>query len=181
MIDIQGTSEEEIEKMVDLGILRGAFIALKHGHEKNFFKKDMEKVLKFVETLPIQYVFQSFFKMLLEYMQRRSDLEDAEFNKIVEQKLEPDMVTNFKTIFENAEERAEKRGEQKGIAIGEQKGIAIGEAMSKEILNKAIAVLLRTTSLTDGQIAKELETDEAFVKTIREEMQFLSSKKKKTD
>ena len=173
MIDIQGTSEEEIEKMVDLGILRGAFIALKHGHEKNFFKKDMEKVLKFVETLPIQYVFQSFFKMLLEYMQRRSDLEDAEFNKIVEQKLEPDMVTNFKTIFENAEERAEKRGEQKGIAIG--------EAMSKEILNKAIAVLLRTTSLTDGQIAKELETDEAFVKTIREEMQFLSSKKKKTD
>ena len=130
-------------------------------------------------------------------MQRRSDLEDAEFNKIVEQKLEPDMVTNFKTIFENAEERAEKRGEQKGIAIGEQKGIAIGEqkgiaigeqkgiaigeAMSKEILNKAIAVLLRTTSLTDSQIAKELETDEAFVKTIREEMQFLSSKKKKTD
>lgn len=108
-------------------------------------------------------------------MQRRSDLEDAEFNKIVEQKLEPDMATNFKTIFENAEERAEKRGEQKGIAIGEQKGIAIGEAMSKEILSKAIAVLLRTTSLTDAQIAKELETDVAFVKAIRDEKQFFSS------
>ena len=104
-------------------------------------------------------------------MQRRSDLEDAEFNKIVEQKLEPDMATNFKTIFENAEERAEKRGEQKGIAIG--------EAMSKEILNKAIAVLLRTTSLTDDQIAKELDTEVAFVKAIREDVQRLSSKKKK--
>ena len=195
MIDIQSTSEEEIEKMVDLGVLRGVFIALKHGHEKNFFKKDMEKVLKFVETLPIQYVFQSFFKMLLEYMQRRSDLEDAEFNKIVEQKLEPDMATNFKTIFENAEERAEKRGEQKGIAIGEQKGIAIGEqkgiaigeqkgiaigeAMSKEILNRAITVLLRTTSLTDIQIAKELETEESSVKAIREGMNLVPAKKKK--
>ena len=195
VIDIQSTSEEEIEKMVDLGVLRGVFIALKHGHEKNFFKKDMEKVLKFVETLPIQYVFQSFFKMLLEYMQRRSDLEDAEFNKIVEQKLEPDMATNFKTIFENAEERAEKRGEQKGIAIGEQKGIAIGEqkgiaigeqkgiaigeAMSKEILNRAITVLLRTTSLTDIQIAKELETEESSVKAIREGMNLVPAKKKK--
>ena len=115
------------------------------------------------------------------------------------------MATNFKTIFENAEERAEKRGElkgiaigeqkgiaigeqkgiaigeQKGIAIGEQKGIAIGEAMSKEILNRAITVLLRTTSLTDVQIAKELETEEFFVKAIREEMQLVPSKKKKTD
>ena len=61
----------------------------------------MEKVLKFVEDLPTVYLFQEFFKMLLEYMQRRSKLENDEFNKIVDQKLDPDMASNFKTILLN--------------------------------------------------------------------------------
>ena len=199
VIDIQNTSEEEIEKMIDLNVLRGAFIALKHGHDRDFFKHNMEKVLKFVEDLPSVYLFQEFFKMLLEYMQRRSQLEDEEFNKNVEQKLDPDMATNFKTIFENAEEKAEKRGEQKGMAIGEQKGMAIGEqkgmaigeqigeqkgmaigeARAKEILRKAIIAFIRTTSLSDADIAEELETDENLVSTIRQEVQPLLSKTKK--
>ena len=207
VIDIQNTSEEEIEKMFDLSVLRGAFIALKHGHDRDFFKHDMEKVFKFVEDLPKVYLFQEFFKMLLEYMQRRSQLDDEEFNKNVERKLDPNMATNFKTIFENAEERAEKRGEQKGIAIGEQigeqkgiaigeqigeqkgmaigeqigeqKGMAIGEARAKEILRKAIIAFIRTTSLSDVDIAEELETDENLVSTIRQEVQPLLSKTKK--
>ena len=189
VIDIQSITEEEIEKMIDLSVLRGAFIALKHGHDRNFFKQNMEKVLKFVEDLPTIYLFQEFFKMLLEYMQRRSELEDKEFNEIVDKKLEPDMVTNFKTIFENAEERGIAIGEQKGIAIGEQKGIAIGEqigeqrgiaigeARTKEILHKAIHAFIRTTSLTDAEIAKELDTDETLVSTIRKEVQPLPNKK----
>ena len=177
--------------MFDLSVLRGAFIALKHGHDRDFFKHDMEKILKFVEDLPSVYLFQEFFKMLLEYMQRRSQLDDEEFNKKVEQKLDPDMATNFKTIFENAEEKAEKRGEQKGMAIGEQKGMAIGEqigeqkgmaigeARAKEILRKAIIAFIRTTSLSDADIAEELETDENLVSTIRQEVQPLLSKTKK--
>ena len=181
VIDIQSITEEEIEKMIDLSVLRGAFIALKHGHDRNFFKQNMEKVLKFVEDLPTIYLFQEFFKMLLEYMQRRSELEDKEFNEIVDKKLEPDMVTNFKTIFENAEERGIAIGEQKGIAIGEQigeqRGIAIGEARTKEILHKAIHAFIRTTSLTDAEIAKELDTDETLVSTIRKEVQPLPNKK----
>lgn len=73
-------------------------------------KNDMGKALKFVEELPTEYVFQEFFKMLLEYMERRSGLENEEFNEIVEQNLNKEMVTNRKTMFEVAEERGELRG-----------------------------------------------------------------------
>jgi predicted transposase YdaD len=65
----------------------------------------------------------------------------------------------FKTVFEIAKEE----GELKGKLEGEQKG-----------LRKAIFYILKTTSLTDAQIAVELETDEAFVKTVRQE--FIASK-----
>jgi hypothetical protein len=163
--------------MVDLSVLRGAFVALKHGHDRNFFKKSMEKVLKFVEDLPTVYLFQEFFKMLLEYMQRRSELESEEFNEIIDQKLEPDMATNFKTIFEVAEERGEQRGVVIGEQRGEQRGIAIGEARVKEILHKAILAFIRTTSFTDAEIAIELDTDETLVSTIRKEVQSLTVKK----
>ena len=75
----------------------------------------MEKVLKFVEELSTEYVFQSFFQMLLEYMERRSGLETEEFKDIVEQKLNKNMATSVKTMFEVAEERAEKRAEIRTI------------------------------------------------------------------
>ena len=177
-IDIQAMTEEEIEEAVDLGTLRSAFIALKHGHDKEFFKRDMKKVLKFVDDSSPVYLFQEFFKMLLEYMQRRSELEEKEFNDIVEQEIEPDMATKFKTIFEVAEERALEKGKVEGIAIGEEKGMAIGEAKSKETMHKTISVLVRTTSLTDAQIAEELDTDESLVKSIRQEVKALTKKKR---
>jgi predicted transposase YdaD len=65
----------------------------------------------------------------------------------------------FKTIFEIAEERAAAQGELKGKLEG---------------LRKAIFYILKTTSLTDAQIAVELEIDEAFVKTVRQE--FIASR-----
>lgn len=102
-------TEAEIEKMVDLGVLRAAFITLKNAQKKKFFKQDMGKALKFVENLPTGYMFQEFFKMLLEYMQRRSDLKTDEFDNIVQQNMNQDMATSVKTMFEVAEERAEKR------------------------------------------------------------------------
>jgi hypothetical protein len=109
VIDIQAMTEAEIEKMVDLGVLRAAFITLKNAQKKNFFKHDMGKALKFVEDLPATYMFQEFFKILLEYMQRRSGLETEEFDNIVQQNMNQDMATSVKTMFEVAEERAELR------------------------------------------------------------------------
>jgi hypothetical protein len=152
-IDLQAMSEQHIEELIDLEELRAAFIALKHGHDKDFFKNDMKKVLKFVREIPTEYLFQEFFKMLLEYMQRRSKIEQPEFDNIVEQNLEKDMAKRkiFKTSYEIVAEQAEAKGEAK-------------------MLHKAIQSFVRTTALSNAQIAKELDTNEAFVASVRQEM-----------
>jgi predicted transposase YdaD len=69
----------------------------------------------------------------------------------------------FKTIFEIAEERAAAQGKLEGELKGKLK-----------ILRKIIFYILKTNPLTDAQIAEELDTDEAFVKTVRQE--FMASK-----
>ena len=47
-------------------------------------------------------------------MERRSGLETEEFEEIIEQKLNKNMATRHKTMFEVRDERAEQRGEQRG-------------------------------------------------------------------
>ena len=102
VIDIQTLKEKEIEEIVDLGVLRAAFLTLKNADKKNYFRQDLEKALKFVEDLSTEHLFQSFFQMLLEYMERRSGLETDKFEEIVERKLNKNMATSVKTIFEVA-------------------------------------------------------------------------------
>jgi Putative transposase, YhgA-like len=152
VIDLQAMSEAEIEALTDLEELRAAFVALKYAHDKEFFKQSMKKVLKFTEDLSITYIFNEFFKMLMEYMQRRAQLEKEEFDDIVEQNIDTDMATRkvFKTSYEIVKEEGKLEGKLEG-------------------LRKAIFYILKTTSLTDAQIAAELETDEVFVKSVRQE------------
>jgi Putative transposase, YhgA-like len=159
VIDLQAMSDEDIKQAIGLGELRGAFIALKHAHDKKYFKQHLGEILIFVKDSPPTLLFQTYVKMLMEYSQRRSGLESVKFNEIVEQ-LNPDleMATAFKTIFEVAEEKAEKRG------------IAIGKADIEHKIHKAIKFFIRTTRLTDAQIASEMEVDENLVKSIRQEL-----------
>jgi hypothetical protein len=169
VIDLQAMSEADIEAATDLEELRGAFIALKYGHDKDFFKQSMKKVLKFVDEMSTEYIFQEFFKMLMEYMQRRSQLEKEEFDEIIEQNLDTDMATRkvFKTSCEIVAEEAELRGELRGELKGELEGELKG-------LRKGIFYLLRTTSFNDKEIAFELEIEEAIVKMVRQE--FMASR-----
>jgi cysteinyl-tRNA synthetase len=132
--------------------IRAAFIALKYAHDKDFFKQNMKKVLKFTRDLTATYMFKEFFKMLLEYMQRRSQIETEEFEDIVEQNIDDEMATKkvFKTMFEVRDEKAKLEVKLEG-------------------LHKGILALLKTTTLTNAQIAKMLDVEEAFVKAIRQE------------
>ena len=154
-IDIQAMSPKEIAEMVDLNVLRAAFIALKNAHDKEFFQQYPEEILKFVENSPIDYLFQSFFEMLLEYMQRRSELEEAEFNKNIEQKMNQDMGTQVRTMFERAREEGAAEGEARGEA---------------RILRRNIESLIQETQWTDDKIAHVLRTTEDFVKQVRLEL-----------
>ncbi len=155
VIDLQAMSDDEIKKALDLGELRGAFLALKHAQDANFFKQHLADILNFVKNSSPTLLFQSYLKMLLEYSQRRSGLDDVEFIEIFEQSNpEEEMATKFKTIFEVAEERAFEKG----------------LAKSEERVFKAIELLIRNTTLTDAQIATELEEPISIVEKIRKEL-----------
>jgi predicted transposase YdaD len=64
----------------------------------------------------------------------------------------------FKTTFEIVAEEAELKGKLEGELKGKAEG-----------LRKAIFFILKTTSLSDAEIALELDTDVSFVKTVRQE------------
>ena len=70
--------------------------------------------------------------MLLEYMERRSGLETEEFEEIIEQKLNKNMATRHKTMFEVRDERAEQRGENKKARLTILRGLWRG--LSNEFL-----------------------------------------------
>ncbi len=192
VLDLQATTDEEIEQMADLGVLQGVFIALKHAHEKDFFRNYPNKVLNFVEGLSSKYLFDEIFRMILEYMQRRSNLPEKEFNEIID-KLEPDMSTKFKTIFDVAKEEGiamkeaeanEARAEaNKAKAEANRAKAEANKAKTqanemKGVMQKAVVALIQTTDWSDSQIAEIVGIDENFVKNLRLSVKPISKKKK---
>ena len=164
VIDIQAMSDEDIEKAIGLGELRSAFMALKHAHDKEFFKHNMGEVTKFVHEndMTPKELFDTYIHMLYEYMQRRSELDNEQFREVVEQSNSEEMVTEFKTIFQSAKED--------GITIGEANKLeAVTEAV-KETTRTAIKGFIQKTRLSDAVIADTLDVSVELVKTIREEV-----------
>ena len=159
IIDLQAISDEVIEQITDLGTLRAVFIALKHGHDKDFFRKNAKNILKFVDELSSQYLFDETIRMILEYMQRRSELQKEDFDDIINNEIEPEMTTRVQTIFEYAEEQGKAQGMQQGM----QQGIAIAKAT----LETSIEFCIQVTGLADEQIAAGLNTEVELVKSIR--------------
>ena len=153
VIDIQAMSHEDIENAIGLGELRAALIALKNAHNEEFFKHDLEKVINFVheEEMQPKVLFDTYLRMLYEYMQRRSKLNNEQFQKVVEQSNSEDMVTQYKTIFQVAEEKAAEKATEKAICF-------------------AIKGFINTTRLSDATIALALNVSVELVKAIREEV-----------
>ena len=108
-------------------------------------------------------------------MQRRSDLPEKEFNEIID-KLEPDMSTKFKTIFDVAEQQSF----EKGLATREtEDNEAKAEANEmKGAMQKAIVALIQTTDWSDKQFAEIVSIDENFVKNLRLSVKPIPKKKK---
>ena len=145
IIDIQAMSDTQIEEAIGLEELRAAFIALKHAHDENYFKHNMKEILKFVENSPTTLLYQTYLEMLVEYSQRRSGLETEEFSIIIEQEKEDlDMATAFKSIFDYRAEKAVEKAVEKGIIA-----------------------LIRSTKMSDAQIAEEMEVPVEVVQEIR--------------
>ena len=171
ILDLQAMPNEAIKEAIGLGELRAAFLALKHAQDKKFFKHNLAEILNFVEISSPSELFQTYLKMLMEYSQRRSGLDDEQFNEVFEQ-LNPDLEMASKTIFDRAEERAFARGEAKAdqkMQEADQKVQEIAQKAEQKI-RKVIVNLIQKTNMTDAQIAEIQEVELLFVQSIREEL-----------
>ena len=184
IIDIQAMSDLEIEEAIDLGELRAAFIALKHGHDKEYFKQNIKKVFNFVKSIPTKELLEMYVQMLMEYMQRRSELESDKFKELVEQSKDEKMGTTVKTIFEEAREQGMEQGLAQGKNIGIEQGKNIGLEQGKNIgieqgKNIGIETMLKAIELlktgkSNTEIANELNISESYVKKLRQEINSIS-------
>ena len=126
-------------------------------------------------------LFQTYLKMLMEYSQRRSGLDNDTFNEVIEQ-LNPDLEMASKTIFDRVEERAFARGEAKADQKVQEADQKVPEANQKvqeiaqkaqeaeQKIRKAVINLIQKTNMTDEQIAEIQEVELPFVQSIREEL-----------
>ena len=164
VIDIQAMSNEDIAKAIDLGELRAAFTVLKNAHDEDFFKHDIEKVINFVheEEMQPKELLDTYLQMLYEYMQRRSKLDNEQFQQVVEQSNSEEMATEFKTIFQTAREDGKIEGRDEG---------------RNEAICFAIKGFITKTRLGDAVIADTLDVSVELVKTIREEIKAEKAKK----
>ena len=88
---------------------------------------------------------------MYEYMQRRSKLNNEQFQKVVEQSNSEEMVAQFKTIFQVAREEGVTKGRD-------------------EAMRFAIKSLVGKTRLSDTIIALTLNVSIELVKAIRGEV-----------
>ena len=100
-------------------------------------------------------LFDTYLRMLYEYMQRRSKLNNEQFQKVVEQSNSEDMVTQFKTIFQVAREEAT---------------VIATEIATEKTIYFAIKGFINTTRLSDATIALALNVSVELVNKIREEV-----------
>jgi hypothetical protein len=167
VIDLQAMSDELITNSEDLGELRAAFLALKHAQNKQYFVDNFGEMLNFVENLPTTLLLDSFVKMLLEYLERRSGLKSEEFKDFFEQsKSKYNMAaTASKTMFDRAEARAKKEGIKEGI----KEGMALAEQKIQETNRKTVSTLI-SLGQTDEKIVELLDLPITFVQAIRKEI-----------
>ena len=207
VIDLQVMTDELIKNAIDLGELRAAFLALKHAHEKEFFVDNIAEMLKFVDETPTTLLLEEFMSMLMEYMQRRSKLDDEKFDEIVVQsKTEAEMVKEANG-WKIHLQRTEQKGFDRGIALSqeaiesakiraeeankkaeeankkaEEERLKVEEERLKteEANKKAVLGFIQNTRFKDAQIADILDLSIDFVETIRKELKKTAKSPKKT-
>ncbi|MEY4934176.1 MAG: hypothetical protein RIS64_535 [Bacteroidota bacterium] len=143
---------------MDLGALRGAFLALKPGHDPNYFKKEIPNLFNFAledkdlaadsTDAEAKYLLHEFLKLLSAYIQRRAKLSEQEVIETILKSKNQVMATKVRTMFDIVEER--------GIEKGIEKGIAIGEAKSEDRIKQAEAKIKETEARAEAKV-KETE------------------------
>jgi Putative transposase, YhgA-like len=196
IINLFRITNQEIIDNVDLGALRSAFLALKHGHDPEYLKQEIANLFNFAVEDPdfdvkseepdAKYLLHEFLKLLSAYIQRRTKMTENEVMETILKSKNQVMATKVRTMFDIAEERGEERGIAKGIALSEEK-IKQAEAKAKETEAKAketeakaketeakireiIKILMLTTAMTNAQLIQQFQLSETFVMQLRKEI-----------
>jgi hypothetical protein len=131
IIDLQALTDADIEAAIGLEELRGAFVALKHAHDKEFFQKNLSDILKFVNQSSGSELLAAYLDMLLSYSERRSGLENADFQDIYEHfNPNQNMATVKKTFVDVMKE---KMKEEAKITYRDEFHLAIKDEVRDEI------------------------------------------------
>jgi Putative transposase, YhgA-like len=171
-IDLFQTTDPELENSIELGELRTAYLALKHGHDPEFLKANAKFLFKFALDLKPKNLLHLFLRWVSEYIQRRTKLSEPEFVHLLTD--DSEMSTQFKTVFELIEERTAARfaGDLKKAATELKKEKALAkqakieavkakdaEVKAKEELAKAEAKTKETEVKAKETEAKAKETE----------------------
>jgi Putative transposase, YhgA-like len=189
IIDLYSVTDSEIIDNVDLGALRSAFLALKHGHDPNYFKTAIPNLFNFAledadlaansNDSEAKYLLHEFLKLLSAYIQRRAKMSEKEVIETILKSKNQIMATKVRTMFDIVEER----GIEKGIALGEAKSeekVKQAEAKAKETeakaketeakLHEIVKLLMLTTPMSDEQLIKQFKLMPALVTQLRKEI-----------
>jgi hypothetical protein len=177
ILDLHALTDEEIISCVELGALRSVFLALKHGHDKDYFKTEIPNLFNFATTdaelaeatpMTPKYLLQEFLSLLSSYIQRRAKMSEEEvLQKVLESK-DVVMKTKVRTMFDIFKDE--------GIA----EGIAIGEAKSETRIKQAEAKVKETEAKVKETEAKAKET-EARAKETEAKAKEAEAKVKETE
>jgi hypothetical protein len=195
MLDLHSITDKEIVECVELGALRSVFLALKHGHDPDYFKQEIPNLFSFATAdaelesatpLTPKYLLQEFLNLLSSYIQRRAKMSEKDVIKKILESKDAVMKTKVRTIFDVFKEE----GLAEGIALGEAKSenrVKQAEAKAKETeakaketeakaketeakLREVVKLLMITTAMTDEQLVKQFKLSVAFVTQLREEI-----------
>jgi hypothetical protein len=161
-IDLFETTDQELENSIELGELRAAYLALKHGHDPDYLKTNAPFLFNFAMGLKPKNLLHLFLKWVSEYIQRRTKLSESEFVHLLT--ADSQMSTQFKTFIDNIRERARaefadeinesKKNEKKAKADALQAKAEIRQVKSEAMQVKADALQVKADAL---QIKAEAE------------------------
>ncbi len=199
MLNLQLITDEEIIACVELGALRSVFLALKHGHDANYFKREIPNLFSFATDdaelesatpLTPKYLLQEFLNLLSSYIQRRAKMSEKDVIKKILESKDAVMKAKVRTIFDVFKEEGLAEGLAEGIALGEAKSenrVKQAEAKAKETeakaketeakaketeakLHEVVKILMITTAMTDPQLVQQFKLPVALVTQLREEI-----------
>ncbi|HFA48140.1 MAG TPA: hypothetical protein ENJ95_03890 [Bacteroidetes bacterium] len=159
LLDLRRISDEEIIRRSPGKMLASALLAMKHGFEADYFRKNFKKVVNFDWKKYSPATWQPFLRALMSYISSATGFTKNDFQELA--KPLPKPLNSF--IMVTMESILEE-GKKEGIEIGKKE-----ERLKKE--REFVTSLISSfPKMTDEKIAFLTKTSIKFVAKVRKEI-----------